>query len=615
MDTVSKVKQGDTDISSNKIWLITGCVMLVCGAGACSGEPPADTIYRNGYIYTVDARSSTEEALAIRDGVIVYVGNESGAQKFAGRNTKIVDLDGRMMMPGLVDGHMHPLSGGLKLVSCSLNYAALTVEQFRERIQGCLDASRDKEPDGWLEVESWFQQNMLPPGTEVDFADLDLLATQRPILVHSSFGHTTLANSRAMELAGISSSTPDPDDGKIAHDADGRPSGIFEDAAQGLFDGLLPETTDAERLVAGLASLREMNAQGITSFLDASAEYSDVKVYATLQQQGKLTIRSHFAVLVGEEPGQNADEAVESVLQIAREFDQGPITPRPTITVRNAKLFLDGVIAAPSFTGTMLEPYLENRGTNEEPDWVSSDNKGPDPYFSAADLEAFLLQLAAAGIDPHIHADGDGATRYALDGFEAMRKQYSPQDIRAAIAHVEIVDPTDFARFAALDVIPVPSFQWGKPASDTIEGLRDYLGPARFKYIEPQGFLHEAGARIAYGSDWPVDPLDVWFALKVGVTRTNAPDAPARYAGRLGEDPGLSRDTVVRAITINSSYELHQEAETGSLEVGKFADLIVLDRNLFEIPAEEIADIKVLLTVVGGEVVYEAGEMAGQVVE
>jgi len=589
--------------------------MLACGAGACSGEPPADTIYRNGYIYTVDARSNTAEALAVRDGVIVYVGDETGVQKFAGRKTKIVDLDGHMMMPGLVDAHMHPLSGGLKLVSCSLNYAALTVDEFRERIQGCLDDSRDKEPDGWLEVESWFQQNMLPPGTEVGFADLDLLDTRRPILVRSSFGHTTLANSRALELAGISSSTPDPENGKIAHDKNGQPSGIFEDAAQSLFDDLLPETTDGERVVAALASVGEMNAQGITSFLDASAEYSDVNAYATLQQQGELTIRSHFAVLVGEEPGQSAEEAVESVLKIAREFDQGPITPRPTITVRNAKLFLDGVIAAPSLTGTMLEPYFENRGTDEEPHWAPGDNKGPPPYFSAADLRAYLLQLAAAGIDPHIHADGDGATRYALDGFAAMRKQYAPQDIRAAIAHVEIVDPSDFARFAELDVIPVPSFQWAKPASDTIEGLRDYLGPVRFKYVEPLGFLHEAGARIAYGSDWPVDPLNEWFALKVGVTRTSAPDAPPRYAGRLGEDPGLSRDTVVRAITINSSYALHQEAETGSLEVGKFADLIVLDRNLFEIPAEEIADIKVLLTVVGGEVVYEAGEMAAQVVE
>jgi predicted amidohydrolase YtcJ len=155
-------------------------------------------------------------------------------------------------------------------------------------------------------------------------------------------------------------------------------------------------------------------------------------------------------------------------------------------------------------------------------------------------------------------------------------------------------------------VIPVTSFQWGKPASDTIEGAKDYLGPARFKYIQPQGFLHQAGARIAYGSDWPVDSLDEWFGLKVGVTRTNAPDAAPHYSGRLSEDPGLSRQTAVQAITMNSSYALHQESATGSLEVGKLADLIVLDRNLFDIPAEEIADIQVLLTVVGGKVVYHS---------
>jgi predicted amidohydrolase YtcJ len=187
-----------------------------------------------------------------------------------------------------------------------------------------------------------------------------------------------------------------------------------------------------------------------------------------------------------------------------------------------------------------------------------------------------------------------------------MREKYPGESIRAAIAHDEIVDPADFPRFAQLDVIPVLSLQWGKPASDTIEGARDYLGPERFKYMEPQGFLHEAGARIAYGSDWPVDPLDEWFALKVGVTRANAPSAGSQYSGRLSDDPGLSRETAIRTITINSSYELHQEAETGSLEVGKLADLIILDRNLFEIPAEEIADVQVLLTVVGGKVVYQS---------
>lgn len=575
-------------------------------AGAIAGEQPADTIYRNGYIYTVDAQDSTQQALAVRDGVIVYVGDNDGADSFAGDATEVIDLQGRMMMPGLVDAHMHPLSGGLKLLGCSLNYEALTVEEFRTRIQACLDSTRDKEPDGWLEVESWFQTNMLPPGTNLTFADLDVLDTTRPILVGSSFGHTTLANSRAMELADITAATVSPENGIIAHDAAGEPTGLFEDAAQGLFYKFLPKLTDEERVSAARASVAAMNAQGITSVLDASADRSDVAAYAQLQREGDLTVRMRFAVLVDSEDAGTPDKAVNSILEIAREFDQGPITAEPAITVRNAKLFMDGVITAPAFTGVMLEPYLENRGTEEKPDWVSSGNRGPAAYFSAPDLKALLLKLAAAGIDPHVHADGDGATRYTLDAFEAMRKEFSGEKIRASIAHVEVVDPEDFQRFAELDVIPVPSFQWGKPASDTIEGARDYLGPERFKYIEPQGYLHAAGARIAYGSDWPVDALDEWFGLKVGVTRTNTPDAPARYAGRLGDDPGLSRETVVRSITVNSSYALHQEDKTGSLEVGKLADLIVLDRNLFEIPAEEIADIQVLLTVVGGKVVYRS---------
>jgi len=583
------------------IWL-----MIVWCVQAIAAELPADTVYRHGKIYTVDAQNSTQESLAVRDGRIVYVGDDAGTGQFIGPETKVIDLGGRMMMPGLVDGHMHPLSGGMKILGCSLNYAALTIAQFQAKIQACIDATRDKEPDGWLEVESWFQQNMLPAGTGVSREDLDVLQTQRPILVRSSFGHSTLANSRAMELANITADTPDPEAGKITHNATGQPTGILEDSAQALFDHLLPETTDAEMLAAAQASLEAVRAQGITTFLDASADARTVAAYAALQREGKLTVRAHFAIEIEPQAGRDPDQAVASLLQVAREFDQGPVTAQPGITVRNAKLYMDGVITAPAFTGVMLEPYLVNQGTAEKPNWVSSGNKGPAPYFSAEVLKALLLQLAAAGIDPHIHADGDGATRYALDGFEAMREHYSGGNIRAAIAHDEIVDPADFPRFGKLDVIPVLSLQWGKPASDTIEGARDYLGPERFKYMEPQGFLHEAGARIAYGSDWPVDPLDEWFALKVGVTRANAPAAGPQYSGRLSDDPGLSRETAIRTITINSSYELHQEAETGSLEVGKLADLIVLDRNLFEIPAEEIADVQVLLTVVGGKVVYQS---------
>jgi len=259
----------------------------------------------------------------------------------------------------------------------------------------------------------------------------------------------------------------------------------------------------------------------------------------------------------------------------------------------------------------MLEPYLTNRGTAAQPRWAPGADRGPPVYFPAPVLKALLLGLASNGLEPHMHADGDRAVHEALDAIEALRQQFPESQIRAAIAHDEIVAPADFPRYARLGAIPVLSFQWEKPAPDTLEGAREYLGAIRFKYMEPAGYLAGAGARIAYGSDWPVDRLDEWFALKVGVTRENAPAAGPLYTGRLGTDVGLAVPAVIRAITANSAYELHAENEVGTLEVGKLADLIVLDRNITKIPARELEDVKVLLTVVGGKPVYAAAQFEG----
>jgi predicted amidohydrolase YtcJ len=218
-----------------------------------------------------------------------------------------------------------------------------------------------------------------------------------------------------------------------------------------------------------------------------------------------------------------------------------------------------------------------------------------------------LTGLGGAGIDPHMHADGDAAVRAGLDAVEVMRKAIGSADIRPAIAHDEIVSPSDFPRFKALNVLPVLSFQWEKPAGDTV-GLTNYFGPERMKILEPAGLLARAGARVVFGSDWPVDQLDEWFALKVAVTRTNAPDAAPEFRGKLGEDPGLSRDAALRAATTDAAYELHEDDVTGSVTVGKFADLIVLDRDPLKIPAEDIANVKVLETIVGGRTVYTSTE-------
>jgi len=591
----------------------TATTAATAGTGTTGVTAAApDTVYINGYVYTVDSGDSVQEAVAVTGGRISYVGSNSGAKALATSSTKAVDLQGRMLMPGLVDGHMHPLEGGTVLLKCNLNYERLTVAQFRQRIQACLDASRSKEPDQWLEVVNWFQQDMLPAGTQVTHATLDALNTHRPIAVMSSFGHSVLANSRALQLARIDAQTADPIGGKIQHNADGQPSGLLEDAAFTRVTTLIPKPTPAENIAAARAALEAIRKQGVTSFLDADAETADLESFTAVQRAGGLTARGHFAPPIRPAADLEPDKAVAALKAIATKYDQGALRPAPTISVHNTKLFLDGVITAPAFTGAMLEPYLvqartaAQAGRAGQAHWDPGQDRGPAVYFPAPLLRALLLGLARNGLEPHMHADGDRAVHEALDAIQALRKEFPEARIRAAIAHDEIVSPADFPRYAQLGAIPVLSFQWEKPAPDTIEGAREYLGPARFKYMEPAGYLASAGARIAYGSDWPVDRLDEWFALKVGVTRENAPSAGPAYAGRLSTDAGLSVPAVIRAITANSAYELHAEHEVGTIEVGKLADLIVLDRNITRIPARELADVRVLLTVVGGKPVYSS---------
>jgi predicted amidohydrolase YtcJ len=577
---------------------------LLPAAPPPSKATPADRVYRNGVLFTADMSNDLAEALAIRDGRIVYVGTNQGAAAFVGAATTVVDLKGRFLMPGLVDGHMHPLEAGAQLLKCSLHYESLTVAQLQQQVQACLDHSPSDDPNAWLEVVSWFQESMRPAGVKTSRATLDALPTARPIIVRSSFGHTVLANTRALSLAKITAGTPDPLGGKIWRDANGEPTGLLEDAAYAVFSQLLPKPTAEEDVAAAKAALNAIRQQGVTTFLDADAAPEDMAAFSAVHKAGGLTARAHFAPEIDPEEAGHPDKAVANVVAFAKQYDEGALTSKPGITVRNAKLFLDGVIAAPALTGAMREPYFSNTGTSANPQWQPGESRGPAVYFLPGPLAKILVGLGRAGIDPHMHADGDGAVHAALDGIETLRKEVSAADIRPAIAHDEIVDPADFPRFKLLGTIPVLSFQWEKPAGDTI-GLTNYFGPERMKILEPAGLLASAGARIAFGSDWPVDKLDEWFALKVGVTRTNAPDVSPEYHGRLGEDPGLSRETVLRAATIDAAFELHQDDTTGSLEVGKFADVIVLDRNPLKVPAEDIAQVQVIETLVGGQVVYQ----------
>lgn len=581
-------------------------LIFIALTGAHAATPMADAVYRNGSIYTVDARDSVQQALAVRGGRIVYVGDNAGAQALTGKATKVVDLQGRMLMPGLVDAHMHPQSGGSRMLHCNLNYETMTVPQFQARIQACLDKDSKAGADAWLWVVNWFQQGLLPESVETSAATLDGLKTRRPIVVRSSYGHSVLLNSRGLQVAKITDATPNPPGGVITRDAQGHATGLLEDAAQDLAMDLLPPLTPAQNLQASRSALAAMRRQGITTFFDAYTDPETLTAFTALQRRGELTARGHFAVLVDLDKGDTVQSAVAKVVAQRKQFDQGETRTAPSLQVRHAKLFMDGVIAAPAFTGAMLEPYFINKGSAQHPSWQPGEHRGPPSYFSAESLRATLGALARERIDPHIHVDGDRAVRDSLDAIADLRATPEGRAIRPALAHAEIVHPEDFARFGQLNVTPVLSFQWGKPAPDTVGGLRDYLGPQRYAIVEPQALLLQAGARVAYGSDWPVDPLDEWHALQVGVTRTAGPYATKEYSGTLTDQPGMSRAAVLRAITMNAAYTLRQETQIGSLEVGKLADFIVLDRNVFDIPAEDIARVQVLQTVVGGKTVYRA---------
>jgi predicted amidohydrolase YtcJ len=588
---------------------IRGGKILAVTAPVVAEANHAEVIYRGGNVITVDGHGTMAQAIGITAGRIIYVGTDAGANALIGKITRIVDLHGHTVMPGLIDGHMHPEAAGVDLLKCNLNYESLGLSDFQARIRSCLDARRKDPPGSWLEVVNWFRYGMHTDGVPVDRAILDSLDSERPIFVRDSFGHSSLANSKALKLAKITAQTKDPAGGRINRDAGGQATGTLEDAAQQIVGALIPEPTEQEYSAGARAALEAMRRQGITSFLDAVGEEQDIKAFASAERAGVLTARAHFAPLIPPSEANDlasARRAVERVVGVAHQYDEGPLRPAPSLSVRQVKLFMDGVINYPANTGALLEPYLENHGTAQAPKFVPAARREPEVYFPAPILKEILIGLGRHGLDPHLHTDGDGAVRAALDAVEAMQAALPPaSDVRPAFAHCELVDPSDYGRFAKLNVTPVLSFQWEKPAPDTVEGVRDTLGPKRAELIEPASRLAAHGARIAYGSDWPVDALDEWFALKVGVTRTARAPALSKYAGRLGQEPGLSPAEVIQAITRNAAYELHDDKSIGSLEVGKFADLIVIDRNPLTVPAEQIESTRVLLTVVGGRTVYD----------
>lgn len=566
-----------------------------------------DVIYHNGKIYTADKSDQFCEAIAIKQGYIAAVGSSHELLALAGTQTEVIDLEKRVILPGLIDSHMHPFWGGKQLRGCNLNYAALTVEGTLALIQKHLDEDPLKEEDDWLSVRAWQRQAMIPAGADMCRKSLDTLNTRRPVVLFSNDCHTLAANSRALEMLGITEETPVPADGKIGRDETDRLNGILEDApAMRAFDSI-PTGTPEQCVLIARHVQRVLNQQGVTTVMDTRVYEEQLKAFAVLRDRGELTLRMCGAREITPDSvagPQDAARALDELVAFNQRWNDPVWQPAPGFGVSHVKFFVDGVLQPPTMTASLLQPYRKNRGTHAQPDWQPTEDYG-DLYFTPDVFNALINECGRTGVHPHMHTVAEGAIEMALDALQEMRQTWPQKDVRPGLAHNELAAAHQYARFAELDVTAVLSYQWAGLPAVLIEEERAMLGEARFPHLEPQGRFLDAGARLAYGSDWPIDRLDEWYNLQIAMTR-RAWDAEGNPAGpRLDNDRNLTLTEVLRSATIDAAYMIARDEEIGSLEPGKLADLIVLKDDIFSNPPETLFKTRVICTVVGGKVVWQ----------
>jgi predicted amidohydrolase YtcJ len=572
--------------------LAAGAALSSPASALAQSAGAADTVFRNGKVLTV-AGSGIAEAVAVSGGRIAHVGSNANVGAFVGPETNVIDLRGRTLMPGIHDGHTHPLAGGLVLTKPTLDYRKLDLKDFLKALRTFLARTADEEPDGWLSVDLWEPSGMDRQPTK---RDLDKLPTKRPIIVIDLSGHTAVVNSRALEIAGITASTPDPQGGKIKRGPRREPTGVLLDDAIGLVAEKIPPRTPAQNADALEAAHRDMAAQGITSYLDAAVGRTELGALATLADRGPLTIRPSVAITVTPARAADPEEMLAHVESLKASYG------RAGVTIRTVKMFFDGVIEHPSQTAALLQPYRVNKGTKRHSRWRPGKNRGPT-YFRQGVANRAIAALDAAGWQVHVHAIGDRAVRSALDAFEYARRRGGEHDNRHTIAHLELINPSDFPRFRQLGVLASMQLQWAERDSYTVDALEPYLGPRRWRHLYPAGSLARAGATLCGGSDWPVDPLLPFRQIEMAVNRT-ADEVYEGYPQPLLAKQGLTRHASLVMHTRSSAFQLHQEGLTGQIRRGFAADLIVLDRDILRTPLKRVSKTNVRLTMIAGRIVH-----------
>jgi predicted amidohydrolase YtcJ len=554
--------------------LLTAFVVLagLLPSLACrSGRPgePADLILTNAAVATMDASRPRAEAVAVGKGRVLFVGGAGSVSRFRGGSTAVVDLGGKMVLPAFQDSHVHLVTGGVELGLCNLNGL-----RTKEEVVAAVKAYAAANPGlAWVTGGGW--DLPLFPQANPRKEDLDALVPDRPAVLTAADGHSAWANSRALALAGVTKDTADPPGGRIERDpATGEPSGTLRESAAGLVEKHVPDL-GPEDYIKGLRAGQEIAGRlGIAAIIEASASERILDAYAALDRAGGLSVRVLASLHV--DTGQGVSEAGR--LAKLREAYRGA-----RLKATAAKIFVDGVMEPR--TAALLEPYSDRPGDRGK------------PLLEPEAFNALATALDAAGFQVHVHAIGDRAIRMSLDAFEAAGRANGFRDLRHHIAHLELIDPADIPRFKALGVTANFQALWAYADTYITDLTLPILGPARSRWLYPIGSVARTGAVIAGGSDWSVSSLNPLEAIQVALTR-RGPDDPPGDAWIPEERVDL--DTMLRAYTVNGAWLSREEDARGTLEPGKAADIIVLDRDLYKIPAHEIARAKVLLTLVDG---------------
>lgn len=542
-----------------------------------------DLLLAGGPVWTGDGARSRASAVLVRDGRVAAVGGDE-VRELAGPRAEVVDLAGRLLVPGFQDAHVHPVWGGLEMLACSLSGLS-GAQAYVDRVA----AYAGEHPEAtWIGGGGWHLSAF--PGGLPRREALDAVVPDRPAYLTASDGHLAWANSRALELAGLDARTPDPPGGRLERDADGTPTGVLHEQAMALVGDLAPPTTPEQRCEALLLAQAHLHALGITAWQDAAvgtyAGWPDpYDAYLRLAAAGTLTARVRGALWWDRTRGL---EQVEDL--VGRRVSAG------RFAADVVKVMQDGV--PENFTAAMSTPYLDRCGH-------PTDRTGLSMVDPAVLTEA-VVRLTGAGLALHFHAIGDRALTEVLDAVEASRAAHGDRGLRHCVAHLQVVRPADVPRFRRLGVAANLQPLWAAHEPQMDELCVPFLGDERAAWQYPFGDLLRAGALLAAGSDWPVSSADPLAGISVAVNR-RLPDAPAGTPVFLPEQR-VDLGTALAAYTAGSAH-VNGLDDTGTIRVGALADLAVLDRDPFDGPPEDVWRARVVSTFVEGERVHPAPEL------